>query len=286
MKLSRTLKTLCCASLAALLFASCSDSGSSDDSTSDPNAIDYTTPKADYGTTYSIEPSVDADEDGVITITNNTETEVTYTISGYFKGQIHVTGEDVQIALKNAYLENEGAPVILADLSTDISFKKDTVNYIVETGTTEEKTGAIFSDSKKIKIGGKGTGYIVGNITNAIKADKVEFKGEGIYKLQGTSDGSAVNCNEFSVEADRTFTAYLLCSKNGIKADETITINSGTFNFINNKTALKTDTKEDDGADIHAITINGGTFTLSGNKTDCSTDTLENNASNWTSDND
>ena len=111
---------------------------------------------------------------------------------------------------------------------------------------------------------------------HGIKASKIELKGSGTYTFDGGSDASAANCNKFIVEEEKSFTATFKDSKNGIKADETITIASGTFNFVNittskkKGTALKTDTTADDAKDgkepaEHYIHLDGGSFTF----TDC-----------------
>ena len=108
---------------------------------------------------------------------------------------------------------------------------------------------------------------------HGIKASKIELKGSGTYTFDGGSDASAVNCTKFIVEEEKTFTANFKDSKNGIKADETITIASGSFIFKNitdpkNKgAALKTDTTADDIKDKkepkdHFIHLDGGTFSF------------------------
>ena len=105
-----------------------------------------------------------------------------------------------------------------------------------------------------------------------MKASKIELKGSGNYTFDGGDDSSGINCNSFTVEQDeekpRTFTAIFKDSKNGIKADETIEIGAGTFEFKNiTGTALKTDKKDKEGAEPadHFIHLTGGTFTF----TDC-----------------
>ena len=94
----------------------------------------------------------------------------------------------------------------------------------------------------------------------------MKLKGSGTYYLQGTKEGSAINCENLIVEKDKTFKAYLLNSKNGIKADFKISIASGNFYFYDNKTALKTDTKKEDPKNPHQISLAGGTFYAKGNE--------------------
>ena len=99
-----------------------------------------------------------------------------------------------------------------------------------------------------------------------MKASKIELKGSGNYTFDGGDDSSGINCNSFTVEQDeekpRTFTAIFKDSKNGIKADETIEIECGSFHFKNiTGTALKTD-KQDEEQKEHYIHITGGLFTF------------------------
>lgn len=95
-----------------------------------------------------------------------------------------------------------------------------------------------------------------------IKSKKIVIKGSGNYYFSGTKDGSAINCNSFAVEENKhDFTIYCENSKNGIKADESIEISSGTFYFNNNNKDLKVDAikEEDKKSDKkYGIFITGG----------------------------
>lgn len=187
-----------------------------------------------------------------------------YTLTGTFKGQIVVTWDEVEIVLSNATLINENKPAIIGeDMKFFVSAKNETTNKITITGTydKENKYGAIQGD--KVEFGGKGTCYVTGSIYHAVKAKKVELKGSGTYYFKGTEKGAGINCNSLKVKEDKTFTAYFSDSKNGIKADNSIDIASGTFYFENLKTALKTDTSDDDeyGKEKdHYIKLSGGTY--------------------------
>ena len=90
---------------------------------------------------------------------------------------------------------------------------------------------------------------------HGIKADEVKAKGNGKYYVAGTSKGSAINCNTFLIEEDKTVTLILGNAKNSIKADESITISSGTLWFEGITTGMKTDTLDDDDTKEYFINI-------------------------------
>lgn len=201
------------------------------------------------------------------TITFAPEAEKTeYTFKGAFDGQIINKTKNTVIILSNATLKNsDGKAAIYGELKTEIKAAEHTINTI----STDKKVDvkATVYCEKGLEIGGAGTLTITSanDKTHAVKASKVELKGSGTFTFDGGSDASAINCNEFTVEEEKTFTANLKDSKNGIKADKTIEIASGTFNFENVITALKTDTSKDDkdGETVeHFITIVGGSFTF------------------------
>ena len=190
-----------------------------------------------------------------------------YTISGYFNGQIFNKTKNTVIKLSDAFIENSsGGAAIYGDAKTEISSVNGTVNYVVSSGKSPDKTAA-FQCKKNIEIGGSGTIHFVGNACHAVKGDDVKLKGSGILYFQGTSEGSGINCENLIVEKEKSFKAYFLNSKNGIKADHIIDVSSGNFFFTGNKTALKTDTKKDDPKSPHSITLSGGMISLSANET-------------------
>ncbi|MBQ6780976.1 MAG: carbohydrate-binding domain-containing protein [Treponema sp.] len=198
----------------------------------------------------------------IITIAPKKE-GVTYTISGYFDGQIINKTKNTVLKLKGAYLENtSGAPAIYGEAKTEVSTTKDTTNYVVSDGKSADKTGAIHS-KKGLVLGGSGTLYAVGNVYHGVKGDSVKIKGSGTLYAQGTKKGAAVNCDSLTVEKDKTFRAYLVNSKNAVKADTTITISSGEFFLYGNETAFKTDTKKDAPKEPHGITLSGGSVYVS-----------------------
>lgn len=186
--------------------------------------------------------------------------KIEYTISGDFEGQIINKQKGTVIVLNNANISNkEGKAAIFGELKTEIKSENDSVNTITVTGTGDGN--AAVSCEKPVEIGGSGSCTISCENAHGVKASKVTLKGSGIYTFDAGEDSSGINCNEFIVEEEKTFTANIKDSKNGIKADETITIASGTFNFENiAKTALKTDTSKDDAEVEHFIKIDGGTF--------------------------
>jgi len=187
-----------------------------------------------------------------------------YTLTGKFYGQIVVNWDEVEVVLSDATITAENSPALSGNCKTFISSKDGTSNYLISSGkdSVNDKSAAVLIDGS-VDVGGKGTLYVNGSITHGLKAKKVELKGSGNYYFQGTDKGSAINCNSFKVKEEKTFTAYIANSKNGIKADNTIDISSGTFNFEKVKTALKTDTKADDSEGEekdHYIKLSGGTF--------------------------
>ena len=185
---------------------------------------------------------------------------VEYTVSGYFNGQIVVTTKNTTVRLKDAYLENtSGKAALRCEAKTAVSAAKDSTSYIVSSGRSASKNAAL-QGKRTLVLGGAGTLYVRGNVCHAVEAEDAKIKGTGTFYLQGTRNGSALNCHTLEVEREKTFTAYFLNSKNGIKADRTITVASGTFCLYDNGTALKTDTAKDSKKHAHAITLTGGTF--------------------------
>lgn len=216
------------------------------------------------------------EEAGTITLAP-AEEKIEYTITGDFEGQIINKTKGTVIILNNANLKNtEGKAVIYGEAKIELKFKKDSTNTITVTGTDNtvyEEGKPDFSKAavlceKGIEIGGSGACTISCENGHGVKGDEVELKGSGNYVFGPVKD-SAINCNDFEVKADKSFTATLKNAKNGIKADNTISIASGTFKFNTiKKTALKTDTSADDSegeTKEHKITLEGGDFTF----TDC-----------------
>ncbi len=169
-----------------------------------------------------------------------------YTISGYFDGQIVIRTKNTVLKMKGAYLENSsGEPAVFCEAKAEISTSKGTQN-VISCGEGGGKTGALHS-KKNLVLGGSGTLFVTGGAQHGVKADDVKIKGSGEFFIQGTKKGSALNCRSLAVEKGKTFKAYFLNSKNGIKADQTISIGSG-----------KTDTKDEDSSVPHSIVISGG----------------------------
>ena len=227
--------------------------------------IDCEGARRNYDRTLTVTPS-----DRTVTITKDKiiiapkKEDVTYTISGYFSGQIVSRTKNTVLKFNNAFIENDkGLPAVHCEAKTEISTTAGTVNYVVSSGESKEKSAAIHG-RKDMAIGGSGTLYAVGKVYHGIKADDVKIKGSGTFYLQGTDKGSALNCRSLTVEKDKTFKAYFLNSKNGVKADDGILIQSGNFFMRNLGTAFKTDTKEDDPKTSHFIRISGGTVAASG----------------------
>lgn len=227
---------------------------------SDSYILEYAKARDAYGTELKISRKNIAEgddlcytkEDGLITINAATaldpDKDIEIILEGYFKGQIVNNVKGLIISLKSAFIENENDSAILCNAKTEISAKKDTDNYVVNSGESSEKIGAITSaKGKNLEFGGSGTCFIIGNICHGVKTDKAEFKGSGKYYVQGTENGSAVNCNNFVIkpadpeEPEKMVSLYMYNAKNGIKADNSINIQNGKLYFYGNKTALKTE---------------------------------------------
>lgn len=244
------------------------DKKEKDTSAKNNSSIQYASAKSGYGSSLTI-----TDENGNAKTAPTTASKYIlessaanpeFTLTGYFNGQIVVTkdkfpnlGEKVEpvIILSNAYIENtNGEPAIKGDFKFEIKAEKETTNYVISDGKRENKYGAIHcekttatgSDLKSIVLGGKGTCYIIGNVYHGIKGKNIEFKGSGNYSITGSEKGSCINCKDFSIEADKEVTLNLSDAKNGIKADNTISILSGTLNLKKLEVGFKTDTKADD----------------------------------------
>ncbi len=188
------------------------------------------------------------------------EEDLEYTISGYFNGQIICTTKNTSLKLKNAYLENKnGESAIRGEAKIEVLAAKDSVNYIVSSGNSFNKNAAL-QGKRGLVIGGGGILYVDGNVYHGVEAEDVKIKGSGTFYFEGTSEGSALKCKTFTSDEEKSFNAYFLNSKNGIKAENTIIINSGNYYLYENATALKTDTSAEKPSSAHSITLKGGEF--------------------------
>mgnify|MGYP002852425102 CR=1 FL=1 len=231
--------------------------------------------KKNYNTDFIVSPMDDGVSFSKNTLTLAPKNEgVTYTLTGYFKGQVVNKTKNTIIKLDNAYIENSmGDPAIYGFLKTEISTVNGTENYVVSYGKNKnEKKTASIQSKKGLELGGSGTLYVYGLVNHGVKADGVKMKGSGKFYFQGAKDGAALNCERFSVEQDKTFYAYFINSKNGLKADTTIDVLSGNFYFYDNETAIKTDLKKDSPEEEHHIFLDGGIFHFERNKKNCETE--------------
>lgn len=206
--------------------------------------------------------------DGKIELTSVDDTTgegVEYTITGTYTGQIVSKVKGTKIKLNGVTLSNENNPVIYCEKKCEISTVKDTVNKILMTGSSKEKTAAILGE-KDIEFGGSGECSVKGDVCHGIKGDKISFKGSGTYIVSATNEGSAINCNQFEIKTEKTVNLTLTNGKNGIKADKNVSIESGTLHITDCATAIKTDTSKDDNPDAapveHFIKINGAKIYL------------------------
>jgi len=236
--------------------------------------IDAESVKALFNKKISIEPMDDVKISGnKITLSPHSE-GTTYTISGYFDGQITVNTKNTILKLKDAYLENSsGKEAVIAKAKTEISTGKDSTNYIVSRGRGFSKKAALEA-KRTLVFGGSGTLFVKGSVCHAVEAEDVKIKGSGVFYFEGTKRGSALTCQSLEVEKDKNFSAFFLNSKNGIKADQSILINSGNFHVYSNKFAFKTDTKDNAPKKTHSIKLLGGFFDLAENESDFLTDEL------------
>lgn len=261
-----------------LSMVSCNDGSQTKDPQNQPQDQNPIIVENEDGTTFTVTPADLAEavfsisEDKKTITLGGKKTDVadvfdpeTYTLTGTFYGKIVVTKPEVEIVLSEAKIENENGPAITGNVKTFITAKEGTTNSLISKGedTENDKSAAVLIQDASVEFGGKGKLNVEGSILHGVKAKKIELKGSGTYSFQGTTDGSALNCNSLKVKEEKEFTANISNSKNGIKADNTIDIASGTFNFSNLKTALKTDTSKDDKegeVKEHYIHLTGGTF--------------------------
>ena len=233
-----------------------------EDDTNEPVTI--TVGNLTITTLKAYEKTVTSDEAAKTITFEPAEEKVEYTLSGSFEGQIINKTKNTVFILSGVSLSNtNGLPAVYGELKTEIKAEKETENTISVPGeVSDSKSGALQCD-KALEIGGAGKLTVTCENAHGVKASKVELKGSGTFTFDGGADSSAVNCNEFIVDTEKTFTANFKDSKNGIKADETITIASGIFNFENiSKVALKTDKDKDDPEKAHFIQLDGGTFSF------------------------
>ena len=230
-------------------------------------SINYEEARENFSKEFKVEPmdsSVVIGKDLVVIAPQ--EEGLTYTLSGYFKGQIVSSTKNTTIRLNNVFIENsEGKAALKCDAKTEVSSVKETENYIVSYGRGNSKNAALMS-RRSLVLGGSGKIYISGSVWHGIEADDVKLKGTGSFIVSGTNKGSALKCEMLTVEPEKKFNAYFINSKNGIKADSKISISSGNFYLYNNETAMKTNTEKDDPNRAHSIKLLGGTFYTHENK--------------------
>lgn len=252
---------ICFSAISAFVFFSCVKTVQ--DNRISINSISA---KSEYGAQLVIVPM-----DETVTIKGNTiilapkKENMHYTFSGYFNGQIISKTKNTVIRLKDAFIENTAnKPAILAESKTEISAAKNSINYVSASGHGYSRTAAVKS-KRGLLIAGGGTLYINGKHSHGIEAEDLKIKGSGTYYVSGTKNGSAISCKTLVVDPEKTFSIYLLNSKNGIKAEKTIDIASGTFYLYENITALKTGTSKNSPDNAHGIHLSGGEFHTYGN---------------------
>jgi len=118
--------------------------------------------------------------------------KITYTLHGYFDGQINVVAsgsayKGVKLVLNQAYLTNSDAtssPVVFSpsDKYIQLDSPANTVNYIVAEG--------VAVDSKNnLRVGGEGTLNLLSRTSHALKGDDIRLYGSGTINISALADG-------------------------------------------------------------------------------------------------
>jgi len=224
-------------------------------------SIDSEGEKSSYGKDIHVFPLDDSVEiKKHLIVISPAKEGVTYSLSGYFNGQIISSTKNTILKLDNLFLENNyGKTALSLKAKTEISTAKDSVNYIISSGQGFSKTGAI-QTKKDLVLGGSGTLYVKGRICHGIEGDNIKIKGSGNIYLEGSKKGAALTCDTLTVEENKTFAAYFLNSKNGIKADKSVKIASGNFHLYNNESAIRTGLSKKGENSSHSVTLSGGSF--------------------------
>ncbi len=247
--------------LLSLVLASCLQKSESPKMT-----IDFKNARESFSHTFSVSPMDFVTIDGNEIIIAPTKEGLVYTLSGYHKGQVEVKTKDTVLKLSGAFIENtEGKAAIKATSKIEVSAASGTDNYLVSTGRNFSRSAAL-SGKKSLVVGGSGRLFVSGNVCHGSESSGMKIKGSGEFYFQGTEKGSAISCETFEVEPEKTFTCFVLNSKNGIKADEKIHIKSGNFRLYNNGTALKTELSKQATSKPRSITLSAGEFRLFGNR--------------------
>lgn len=274
MKIRNVLSAMCIASVFVLMSCAQPATGSESKQESESefdimykNAVTSSETKSDDGTKTLTITVKNADSTDRIYVKSNKEIYLLskadtdkgdkapeYTLTGKFEGQIINLTSGSVLNLEGVELYNVDNPAIYGKKRTDLSAKKGTDNKIIVTGSTDaskqNKDGAVYC-KKKVEIGGKGKLNIVSSMFHGIKAEKIQLKGgvaltittnkdgDGNYTY---ADGSGINCKSFEIDTEKTFTVVFKGFKHGFKADDLISIKSGTFDFTGVEVPFKTDT--------------------------------------------
>lgn len=173
--------------------------------------------------------------------------KITYTLQGYFDGQINIvasgsTYKGVKLVLNQAYLTNSdstSSAVLFSpsDKYVQLDSPANTVNYIVAEG--------VAVDSKNnLRVGGEGTLNVISHTSHALKGDDIRLYGGGNINLTAladamhgknfyTNDGETTP-SEFTgtcaIEAGESEQALDFCDGDGTATDPwagSITVDSG-----------------------------------------------------------
>lgn len=186
-----------------------------------------------------------------------------YTISGYFNGQIIINNasnltsfKGVELTLNNACLVSDSGSTIeyqVDEKNVEVIAKKGTENYIIN--TSEGYNDCAISSNKNVEIDGKGVLNILTKTGHGIQADsKIRIYEAPTINITSNHDAlhstSFISNNEEEAEKDyKEFTGILNvlsassqafdCTNN--KGTGSITITSGTYNISNCESVFKTD---------------------------------------------
>ncbi|MCR5724908.1 MAG: carbohydrate-binding domain-containing protein [Treponema sp.] len=218
--------------------------------------IDEDTSRIAYGVDLIITPEAGVTRGRRLIIIEPKAEGTEYTLSGYFNGQIISKTKNTVLKLNGVYIEQNCAKAALrCQAKTEIKAVADTENYIVSSGRSFLREGALHG-KRDLILGGSGTLHVKGAVWHGIEGDDVKIKGSGTIYAEGSRRGAALACESLAVEPDKTFTAYLLNAKTGIKAKDEVKVESGTFCIYDNDCAIKAD----------SIHLSGGLFRIVGNR--------------------
>lgn len=230
--------------------------------------------------------AADGDEHELTTVTNS-DSSTTYSGSGDVKVNVDVkkkggsfvfsgTGNDMSIAVKKEATGDANIMLAGLDLTSSltapITIKKNssaavTINALE--GTTNSLTDNAFNNADtygETSDGGDGTNaeYAESAVIKCKASSNVTLTGNGTLNLN-CSTKNAIKSGESGSFTIENLDLNIVSAKNGISADNTLTINSGDVDVTaNDGDGIRTnpDTVDADAGTAGEININGGTITI------------------------